>query len=174
MKVKDRYAIDIFRLKPGQYEYDFAVNEDFFTLFTESPVKDASGNVHASMDKQEGLIRLQLAFDIRIPLVCDRSLRSYEYPMQENHEVVFKFGETEMEMDDDVYIITANTQQIHLEQILYELILLSVPMKKLHPELQGDDDEDTLIYESDPSDEKDDTDDVVDPRWEQLRKLKDK
>jgi uncharacterized metal-binding protein YceD (DUF177 family) len=88
--------------------------------------------------------------------------------------VVFKYGEAEMEMDDDVYIITANTQQVHLEQIIYELILLSVPMKKLHPDYQEEDGEDTLIYESDSTEEKDDSESAVDPRWEQLRKLKDK
>ena len=176
MKVKDRYAIDIFRLKPGTYEYDFAINEDFFGLFKESPVDNVSGNVHATMEKQDRLIRLLLAFDLNVPLICDRSLREFDYPVHENHEVVFKFGEEEMEMDDDVYIITANTQQIHVEQILYEMILLSIPMKKLHPDLEEDPDtaEDTMFFASDQEDEKNDTEDAIDPRWEQLRKLKDK
>ena len=56
------------------------------------------------------------------------------------------FSSTPTLNDDDVFVITANTQRIHFEQFLYEWILLAVPMKKVHPDLrdEGDDDDESL------------------------------
>ncbi len=176
--MKDRYAIDIYRLKAGTYEFEFPIDADFFTLFTDSLIDKATGDVKLVLDKQESLIRALLTFDVDIPLVCDRSLRPFTHKMNEKHEVLFKFGEEEMEMDDDVYVITTNTQRIHFEQFLYEWILLAVPMKKVHPDLleeDNDDDEDGIIYQSESAEDKEESkEDSVDPRWEQLKKLKNK
>ena len=177
MNVKDRYAIDIFRLKPGTYEYDMQIDADFFTLFTDSLIDNATGTVHILLDKQESLIRSKLTFAVDIPLVCDRSLREFNHEMKESHAVMFKYGDEEMELDDDVYMITSTTQKIHFDQFIYEWILLAVPMKKVHPELRDDenDENDDVIYQTEgATDSKEASEESIDPRWEKLKNLKNK
>lgn len=151
------------------------IDSDFFSLFAETLIDSATGNVHLMLEKQESLIRSELTFSVDIPLVCDRSLREFTHEMKETHEVMFKYGEEEMELDDDVYVITSSTQKIHFDQFIYEWILLAVPMKKVHPELREEegDNHDDVIYQT----EKDATEapeETIDPRWEQLKKLKNK
>nr|WP_255647333.1 DUF177 domain-containing protein [Fulvivirga sedimenti] len=110
-------------------------------------------------------------FKVGLPLVCDRSLREFTYDMNEAHEVLFKFGDEEMEMDDDVYIITRNTQRIDFSGFIYEFIILAVPMKKVHPDLE-DESEEEIIYTSETEHTEDNDSDETDPRWEMLKKLK--
>lgn len=82
-------------------------------------------------------------------------------------------------------MITRDTPSINVAQLIYEFILLGLPAKKIHPdyknELDDEDDFDTeggFIFLDDESDETEDSNEEeskpVDPRWEQLLKLKNK
>ncbi len=170
MKSKEKYSVDIFRLKSGTYSFEFGIDTDFFERFEESPVTEASGKVFLTLIKQETLIQAIMDFDVAVPLVCDRSLREFTYTIDDRHEVLFKFGDEEMEMDDDVYMITHNTQRIDFSQFMYEFIILAVPMKKVHPDLE--DDEEEIIYTSETENTEESESDETDPRWEMLKKLK--
>jgi len=169
VKVKEKYSVDIFRLKPGIHTYTFPVTDDFFANFDNSPVDKASGKVDLELNKQDSLIEATLHFDVNIPLVCDRSLRDYKHLVNEDHLLHFKFGEEEAKIDEDVYMITTATQRIDFSQFIYEFIILAVPMKKIHPDL---DDDEEVIYQSESENDEDRSDDPVDPRWEALKKLK--
>jgi uncharacterized protein len=66
---------------------------------------------------------------------------------------------------------------LELGQYLYEFIALAVPMKRLHPKFQQEDEgldeheNGKIVYTSeDPNQEK--KDDEIDPRWNILKKLK--
>jgi uncharacterized metal-binding protein YceD (DUF177 family) len=85
--------------------------------------------------------------------------------------MIFKFGEAAEEVSDEITIISQDLQQLDVGQFIYEYIVLEVPMKKIHPRYQSDNEEDEneegkLIYQSEKSE------DVIDPRWEVLKKLK--
>jgi uncharacterized metal-binding protein YceD (DUF177 family) len=92
-----------------------------------------------------------------------------------------KFGPENKELDEDLWEITPETQQINVAQHLYDFIALSLPMKKLHPrfleELDEEDDSDILIYSSrqaaqeEGGDEDGDDDEDIDPRWDALKNL---
>jgi uncharacterized metal-binding protein YceD (DUF177 family) len=86
-------------------------------------------------------------------------------------------------------MITRDTPAINVAQLIYEFILLALPAKKIHPDYVNElDDEDFegeggLVYldgenededEEDQSEEKTEQNKPVDPRWEQLFKLKNK
>jgi uncharacterized metal-binding protein YceD (DUF177 family) len=71
-------------------------------------------------------------------------------------------------------VIPHDRASLELGQYLYEFIALDMPMKKLHPKFRDTDDGDTegrMIYTSGP-DKDQGKDDVIDPRWEKLKKLK--
>lgn len=169
MKEKEKYSVDIFRLKPGIHTYTFQLTDDFFSNFEGSPVSKASGKVDLELNKQDSLIEAALHFDVEIPLECDRTLREFKHPVKEDHVIHFKYGEHEAEVDDDVYIITKDTQRIEFGQFIYEFLVLAIPMKKLHPDLEDDEE---VVYQSEPSNDEGESEETVDPRWEALKKLK--
>ena len=73
---------------------------------------------------------------------------------------------------------TKFTNRINLARYVFEYIALALPVKKIHPNLQSDDDESDdeegiLVYTSEStSANEDQEDDKIDPRWEILKKLK--
>ena len=86
------------------------------------------------------------------------------------------YGEEDMEIDDEIEMISRNRQGINVGQYIYEFIGTAIPMKKLHPRYNKgeENNEEQLIYSSanDRSAAEDDRG-GIDPRWEALKKLKD-
>jgi uncharacterized metal-binding protein YceD (DUF177 family) len=100
--------------------------------------------------------------------------------------MVYKYGSEEKEIDENVFMITRDTPVINVAQLIYEFILLALPLKKIHPDHRNELDDEELeveggyVYIDDELESEDEnpesTEEIkpVDPRWEQLKKLKNK
>ena len=71
-------------------------------------------------------------------MICDRSLEPFDYPMQARNKIVFKYGDTDEEITDEIMIIHRDTATLELGQYIYEFIALAIPLKKLHPKFQDE------------------------------------
>lgn len=168
MKGLKSYKIDIFGLKNGSHEFEFSFDDAFFAEFEYSMVSKGKGACKILMDKTETLLTLTFHIEGFIQLACDRSLELFDYPIKKIKSIVYKYGDEEKELSEDVFVILKTTQQIHIGSFLYELISLEVPMKKLHPKYELEEANEELIFSSQETDEKQ----QVDPRWDALKKLK--
>jgi uncharacterized metal-binding protein YceD (DUF177 family) len=107
-------------------------------------------------------------------LICDRSLEPFDYPMEIDRTIRFKYGQEEKELSDEIVLISRDRSSLDIGQYLYELIGVTIPMKRLHPKFENDELEESeieLVYSSTP-DETEKEEDAIDPRWEKLKKLK--
>ena len=168
-----KYKIDIFNLPAGNHEYEFEFNNDFFENFENSLIKIGHGGIKVGLKKSETFLELDFFIEGTIELICDRSLDRFDYPVKVQKDLIIKFEEETDSSDDEIVFIPWNTQSIQLEQYIYEFLSLEIPMKKLHPRYADDFDEDQeekLIYTSDPDVESDRKKDQ-DPRWQILEQL---
>lgn len=180
MKDLNKYGIEIFKLSNAKHEYDFEVDKSFFDQFENSPVSEGNVSVHLFLDKRETLIEAKFEFRGSVELTCDRSLDLFDFSIDIDGKLIYKFGEEEMEVDDEIIIITRNTQRINIAQFIYESIVLGIPYKKLHPMYHEEEDEDDdsngrIIYQDEISNdlnEEDQDNDNIDPRWDKLKNLK--
>lgn len=122
---------------------------------------------------------IQMDFKIEgvVELTCDRSLDLYDQRISFENKMIFKFGEEEKELSEDVMVILKDTQTINIADLLFEFIGLEIPMKKLHPRFQEDDQDldGAMVYSSSQDDESDQQqEEDVDPRWAALKDLKNK
>lgn len=123
---------------------------------------------------------IQVDFSIQgsIELECDRSLEEFDFPINVERSMIYKYGDEEKELSEDVYVIEKNTQTLNVADIIFEFIGLEVPMKKLHPKFQDDEDDDSegsMIYFSEPEeDQNEQNEENIDPRWAALKNLKNK
>ena len=172
--------IDILKLQNKSYDFDFAVDDQFFQSFEDSLINKGRAAVKVVLDKSETFIAVNMHIDGTVALTCDRSLEEFDYRVLLNHELIFKFGDEEKELDDFMMQISREAERIELGQYIYEFISLALPMKKLHPRFEGLEEEDSLVYSSEtPVKADDDTgakepmkDEEIDPRWIKLMKLK--
>jgi len=172
------YRVNIMRLKNSVHEYDFDVENDFFGHYGTKLVSEGSLKVHLTLDKRETLIDATFSIAGTVKVTCDRCLETFDEPVKAIKKLVFKFGETDEELSDEIMVIQRDTEAIDFGQYMYEFILLELPMKKLHPRFRAEEDaednamEGKIIYSSKTSADDPEEGGDTDPRWEILRKLK--
>ncbi|NQZ75917.1 MAG: DUF177 domain-containing protein [Ekhidna sp.] len=169
MKDLRAYKIEIFGLSNKTHEFEFFFDNDFFPHFENSLVSKGKGTCNITLTKSDSMITLDTSISGSIELECDRSLELFDFPISTKREIIYKYGYEEKELSEDVFVILKSEQEINIAKFLYELISLEVPMKKLHPKFESEEENDELIFSSNVE-QKDDQ--VIDPRWEALKKLK--
>lgn len=186
-KVKRLYDIDIFRLDNGEHQFEMEVNDEFFALFDYGLVEKGKAKVDILLQKSDTMISLNMTIRGAAELICDRSLEPFMYPVELEERLLVKYGEEEEELDDDLLIITKNTQKINLAQFIYEIIGISLPMKKIHPDYLDEEDEEDfdeehpvagrIVYssiaeEAEEEEKPESEDEEIDPRWAILKNLR--
>ncbi len=173
-----RFQVDISNLNGKNNEFSFEIGDDFFEALEQELVE--RGDVIVDITLKKSSVMIQADFDVRgeIELICDRSLRPFMYPLDCVSTIYFKFSDKNEELSDDVTLITADTSYLNLANYIFDFIALQIPIKKIHPDLITEKDQeegDILIYSSiNNENELTDNDiDILDPRWEALKKLKD-
>ncbi|MEQ9378372.1 MAG: DUF177 domain-containing protein [Imperialibacter sp.] len=172
------FEIEIQGLSLDQHSFDFSFDNQLFEAFEGSLIEKGKGSAHVELLKSETMMTLSFEVEGSVELTCDRSLRSFDYELEIRQQLIIKFGDEFAELDDDVVVIPRETQHLNVAQYIYEFISVDVPMKKLHPELVTEEDEDfevegSLIYQTSAEQEQDDdTEENVDPRWEALKKFR--
>lgn len=183
-----KYSIDIYKLQKGSHEYLFDIDNAFFESIEQSLVEKGSLKAEVSLEKGSNMLQLDIQINGFVELICDRSLQPFKYKMALEEHLIFKYGEEYQELSEDMYVIPEGTQRLDLSQYLFEYIGLAIPMKKIHPDLEEEWDEEDddweneghLVYSSEPfEDEEEDmpedtnsSEDDIDPRWSALKKLK--
>jgi uncharacterized protein len=185
MKALKEFDVEIFRLSEGKQTFDYELKDSFFKLFEDSFLEKGNLKAHVILDKSERMILSEFIIKGSLELTCDRSLEPFDYEIDTNQNLIFKFGDEFMEVSEDVIIIPRDLQKLNLAQYIYEFIGLSVPMKKLHPKFQNeeeeadeeDDSETKLVYRSEDANKdkkQSDEEEAIDPRWNALKNLKNK
>ena len=185
-KVKElsKYNIDIYGLEDKQYDYDMESGDAFFEEMEQDLIEHGHFKTHVVLNKSATMIQLRFHTTGSVTLTCDRSLETFEEPIDSDERIILKFGDHNEELTEEIEIISRNTNRINVARYIFDFIALSSPVKKLHPslrteedefDLEDDEEEGTLVYtsggEAEEGDERED-EEKVDPRWEALKKLK--
>lgn len=187
MKFWKTFDIEVIKFKEGRHVIDFEIGDAFFQNFEDNEIVE-KGNlaVRAILDKGANLIEVNFHIHGSVQLTCDRSLEVFDHPLDFPEKMVYKYGSEEKEIDENVFMITRDTPVINVAQLIYEFILLALPLKKIHPDHRNELDDEELeveggyVYIDDELESDDEnsesTEEIkpVDPRWEQLKKLKNK
>lgn len=172
------YTVNIVGLANKVHHFEFEMGNHFFEKFGSELLTEGNLRADVALDKRETFIEASFAIDGTVKLVCDRSLDTFDHPIHTEKKLVFKYGETDEELSDEIVVIRRDTDSLELGHYIFEFIALQVPMKKLHPRFQVEEAEDDghdgkIIYTSKPAPDEDRTDgEDIDPRWDVLKKLK--
>ncbi|MGX5855153.1 YceD family protein [Dyadobacter jiangsuensis] len=185
-KVKElsKYNIDIYGLEDKQYDYDMESGDAFFEEMEQDLIEHGHFKTHVVLNKSATMIQLRFHTTGSVTLTCDRSLETFEEPIDSDERIILKFGDHNEELTEEIEIISRNTNRINVARYIFDFIALSLPVKKLHPslrteedefDLEDDEEEGTLVYtsggEAEEGGEREE-EEKVDPRWEALKKLK--
>lgn len=174
MKQLKEFAIQFVGLKIGKHQFEYHIEDQFFKHFEYDAFNSVDVDVDVELNKTTTL--LELHFDIKgfVNVNCDLTNEPYEQPIENTFDLVVKFGEEYNDEEIDILVIPHGEYQINIQQYIYELIVLAVPNKLVHPGIKdGTLKSDILkkLEELSPKETEENNGEAIDPRWNKLKKL---
>lgn len=168
--MSDEIIIRFNDLDIGSHNFDFEIDKEFFEKFDHHDFIDCNLKVAVNLIKDERMLTLTVKVDGSVDVECDRCLDSLTIPVDSTETFIVKEGEEGGEFDDDNLIfITKNDIEVNISNQIFDIVVLSLPMRKIHPDDKNGEstcNASQLAYLSSEEEEK------IDPRWEALNKLK--
>ena len=175
MRPLKAFDIQFVGLKLGRHQYEYKIEQTFFELFEYDEYNSVSAKVRLELEKKTTLLELKLLADGVVNVNCDLTNEPYDQSITSELEMVVKFGPEYNEDNEGILIIPHGAYEINVAQYIYELIVLAVPQKRIHPGVKdGTLDSDILkMLEnfSPKSVKKTNSNKDIDPRWDSLKKL---
>jgi uncharacterized metal-binding protein YceD (DUF177 family) len=166
------YVIPLTGLKEGRRTYNFEIGNEFFDHFEESEIKEGALNSVVEIDKRSTHIDLRLRITGVVKVSCDRCLDMFMHPVDCENRLLVKLGKRWEENDPELLTIPSDEHELDIKQYLYEFINLALPIQRVHP--AGKDGRSTCNPEmvSKIGKHRVKSDNDSDPRWNELKKLK--
>ena len=168
------FTIPLAGLPFGHTDYQYVINDSFFEDRDYSEVKKGVVNLHLGVEKMETMFVLTLKFEGKVVLQCDRCGDDYEQAVEDTAEVYLKYGAEKDDEDEDVIIITKDDSEFDISDLVYEYIILSLPIRRTHDDESLCNQEVLAKLHNFSQSEAENEDDEENP-WKQMMKdLKDK
>ena len=188
------FLIQFSGLKQGEHQFEYHIENDFFNLFNYSEFNSTNIDVQVNLLKKTTMLELEFSHKGTVNVPCDVTNEDFDLPIEGNLKLLVKFGEEFNNENEDLLILPHGEFQINVAQYIYEMIALSVPYKRVHPDVAEDyetdedlddldfldsDDLEMINEEDFPEDElnenetEEDSDNnkETDPRWDKLKQL---
>lgn len=173
MMVQKGFSIPFSGLKLGKHNFEFTIDNAFFESFGYDEFSAADIVLHVVLKKMSTMLEFEMDAVGTVNVRCDLTSEPFDQPISAELELVVKFGEEYNDDDDEILIISHGAHQVNIAQYVYEMLVLAVPQKRVHPGvLDGSLQSEALkkLEELQPKEIKEHTKEN-DPRWDELKKL---
>ena len=175
MKPLKEFTIPFVGLKIGKHHFEYKIKQTFFEHFEYDEFNNVNIQVDVELEKKTTLLELHFKASGYVNINCDLTNEPFNQTIENEFDLVVNFGDEYNDENIDILIVPHGTYEINIQQYIYELIVLSVPIKRVHPGVE----EGTLNSEilekleelSPKLKENKETNEEIDPRWNTLKKL---
>lgn len=165
-KLLRKFDIKIQSLSNNEHKFRFEFNQDLFDFFSqENEIINTNGNCEVSLIKSDIMLDVKFTIDGQTDLICDRTLKKFTYSLNSDKKILFKFGEEDQELSEEMVVIDRNKSKINMGKFIYEFFILELPVKRLHPSVKNEDNIDNFVFTTKKTKD-------TDPRLDPLNKLK--
>jgi uncharacterized metal-binding protein YceD (DUF177 family) len=171
MKEMKDFDISFFGLKEGKHHFEYKIDNQFFEAFKYDEYLDTKVLVNLELIKKTTLLELNFSTKGSLKIACDVSNEPYDQKLNGVLSVVVKFGEVYNDDNEEILIIPYGEYEINVAQFIYEMIVLAVPSKRIHPGIEDGTLQSPILKKLEELQYKDKKSDEIDPRWEELKKL---
>lgn len=136
MRNKNPYTIPFVGLKLGVHHFNFQIEDSFFKDFEFSEITSGRFQVQVEVEKKSALMEVRITMKGITPVICDKCAEEMSLEVSGADHWVIKWGDKTEDDDDDVWIFGPKEHFIDVQHRIYELIHLSLPARRVHPEGQ--------------------------------------
>jgi uncharacterized metal-binding protein YceD (DUF177 family) len=173
MKPLKEYTIPFVGLKAGKHNFEYQIDNKFFEYFEYDDFNNAKIKTKIVFEKKTTLLELHFKVSGVVNVNCDLSNEPYDQKIKGEFDLVVNFGNEYNDEEENILIIPHGEYEINVAQYIYELIILSVPIKKVHPGVKDGTLKSEILKkleELSPKGIEEESEDI-DPRWNTLKKL---
>lgn len=178
MKNEKEHIIHFAGLKEGMHEFEYVIDNHFFSLIEDSLYSDGNIKVNLSLKKAKQMLLLDFNISGTVKSFCDNCLEPVNVPVSSQEKVYVKFGEKYDESAEDIIELPHGEHELDVSKIIYDIIVTSLPIRHLHiidengnsgcnPEMLKKLSEYSVEEPHTGNEHENETD----PRWNKLKKL---
>ncbi len=172
MKHKE-YNIPFSGLKQGKHDFNYLIENTFFESFGYEEYNATQVTVNIVLNKTSTILELEFNAKGTVNVACDVTSEPFDLVIESLLDLVVKFGDAFNDENEEILILPHGEHQINVAQYIYEMLVLAVPQKRVHPGIADGSLQSPVLDRLDalrPKEIKDNTD-KNDPRWDALKKL---
>lgn len=129
-----KYNIAFKGLGQGVHEFDYQIDKKFFEYFDGGIADDGNVAVNVKLEKESSLMIIWFSISGAVRVQCDRCLELYDQSVKSKNKIFVKFSEESFDEGDDVIWISPADHQINVAKLIYDFIILSIPIRQVHPD----------------------------------------
>ena len=169
MKDLKEFNIPFVGLKEGKHLFQYKVDNTFFELYNYNEFEKSSINVTLEFVKKSTLFELQFTASGTVNVPCDVTNEYFDLEITATLPLVVKFGPEYNDENEEILILPHEVYQFSVAQFIYEMIVLGIPNKRVHPKVLDGTMEIEALEQLEIKEEK--TVETTDPRWDKLKNL---
>ena len=172
MSRSNQFLLKFVGLKDGDHKYEYKLDNNFFITHGYLDFNSCNINVKVQLIKKVTVLELNIIGDGITNINCTLSNESFDYIINSKMKVLVKFGEKYDDSNDELIILPHGSHTIELDQLLYEMIVLSMPIRNVHPGIEDGSLKSDILNRLKDFDINKEKSSNFDPRWDKLKKLK--
>ncbi|MDE7467087.1 MAG: DUF177 domain-containing protein [Muribaculaceae bacterium] len=127
------YKLPLKSLGVGTHEFDYKLDKQFFANMEYADVRDADIDVHLVVDYHNDIYHLEFTLTGTVTLLCDRCLDDLVLPIDTTYTINVEYGDDYNDDSDDLLIIPDSDNYLNVAYMLYDTVVLVIPIKHVHP-----------------------------------------
>jgi uncharacterized metal-binding protein YceD (DUF177 family) len=169
MKDLKEFNIPFVGLKEGKHLFQYKIDNTFFELYDYNEFEKSSINVTLEFVKKSTLFELEFTASGTVNVPCDVTNEYFDLEITATLPLVVKFGQEYNDENEEILILPHEVYQFSVAQFIYEMIVLGIPNKRVHPKVLDGTMETEALEQLEIKEEK--TVETTDPRWDKLKNL---
>ena len=139
--MNEQFIVPLNGLAKGWTRFSLFAGKEFFSAFGNEDVLDAGVSVEAGIEKSGDYLGVDLSLDGFLTVPCDRCLEPVRLGVSCEARLSVKSGSFvgdspsgTTEDGREIVFLEGDGAELDLSQTVYDYALLSLPMRKVHPE----------------------------------------
>jgi uncharacterized metal-binding protein YceD (DUF177 family) len=176
MNKTKEYLIPFIGLKLGKHHFEYQISNKFFEIFDYHEFQNSDIKVNLVLEKKSTMLELSFKHKGTVNVPCDLTGEEFDLPIKGKMNLIVRFGETFNNDNEELLILPHGEFEIDVAQYIYEMIVLSVPLRRVHPGVKDGSlktEALTKLNELTVKEQKEvnKKEENIDPRWDKLKQL---
>ena len=176
MKKTKEYLIPFVGLKLGKHHFEYQIDNTFFDLFEYDEFQNSDIKVSVVLEKKSNMLEISFKHEGIVHVPCDVTGEDFDLPIKSKMKLIVRFGEEFNNDNEELLILPFGEFEVDIAQYMYEMIVLSVPLRRVHPGVKDGTLESEALKKLNElavkeTKKENKQEENIDPRWDKLKQL---